>query len=81
MEILVRFKTCCGINLRTFMRTYLRSEMPHGKMKKKIGTILISASIVLPPYFSINSTHIVSEHITTNYAMHHDINLKIVYKY
>ena len=45
MEILVRFITCCGNNLRT----YLRSEMPNGKIKKKIGTflysILISSSI------------------------------------
>ena len=34
MEILVRFITCCGINMRTSLRTYLWSEMPYGKMKK-----------------------------------------------
>ena len=37
MEILVRFITWCGIN----MRTYLWSEMPNGKMKKNIGTFLL----------------------------------------
>ena len=47
MEILVRFLTCSGINLRTYLRTYLRSEMPNGKMKKKIGTFLLYSYLFL----------------------------------
>ena len=51
MEILVRFITCCGINMRTYLRTYLSSEMPNGKMKKKIGTFLLYS------YFFLYSEH------------------------
>ena len=49
MEILVRFITCCGINMWIYLRIYLRSEMPNGKKRKKYErfcSILVSSSIV-----------------------------------
>ena len=48
MEILVRFITCCGINMRTYLRTYLWLEMPNGKMKKKQGRFCLF--LFLPLY-------------------------------
>ena len=49
MEILVRFITCCGINMWIYLRIYLSSETPNEKKRKKYErfcSILVSSSIL-----------------------------------
>ena len=54
MEILVRFITCCVINLKFYLRFYLRSEMSNGKMKEKIGTFLLYSYFFL---YNLNASY------------------------
>ena len=60
MEILVRFNTCCGINMRTYLRTFLWSEMPNGKIKKKIGTFLLYSYFFLYRSYTISNSSIIA---------------------
>ena len=53
MEILVRFITCCGIN----MRIYLYSEMPNGKKKKK--NMKVSALFLFLPLYLIHFVNLI----------------------
>ena len=62
MEILVRFITCCGINMWIYLGIYLRSEMPDGK-NERFCSILISSSIVLGNVSKLDTPKIIKSSV------------------